>query len=297
MQRMNQCMWRMNHPSSGNGLYFPMRCFVARAALLAGSIAAAMPAAASAQEIVSVPTRAGVTVRVLLVAPTGSPSATLVMFPGGSGDNHFGEKDGRVWLGTNFLVRAARPLAARGLLVSIIDTPSDQPRGMNDAFRMGKAHLEDVRKVLDVLAERAPSPIYLAGTSRGTLSAAAVAAALGDPPVAGLLLTSSIVAGGRGRNRSATVFDLPLERITMPVLVVHHRQDACSVTPIGAALRLPAALKGSPRVDFVEVEGGDPPRSDPCAGLAAHGYVGREREVVGLIADWIAGKPLPTRVP
>lgn len=297
MRRMNQCMWWMNRPSSGNRLYCPMRPFVARAVLLAGSIAAAMPAAASAQEILSVPTRAGVTVRVLLVAPTGSPSATLVMFPGGAGNNHFGEKDGKVWLGTNFLVRTARALAARGLLVSIIDTPSDQPRGMDDAFRSGKAHLEDVKKVLDVLAKRAPSPIYLAGTSRGTLSAAAAAAALGDPPVAGLVLTSSIVVGGRGRNRSATVFDLPLERITMPVLVVHHRHDACTATPIGAASQLPAALKGSPRVDFVEVEGGDPPRSDPCAGLAAHGYVGRELLVVDVIADWIAGKPVPKRVP
>jgi len=45
---------------------------------------------------------------------------------------------------------------------------------MDDAFRMGKAHVEDVKKVLGVLAERATVPIYLVGTSRGTLSGAAL---------------------------------------------------------------------------------------------------------------------------
>ena len=269
----------------------------ARALSLAGLLVVALPSSAPGQEILTVPTRSGVTVRVLLLAPTGSPSATLLMFPGGLGNNHFGDKDGKVWLGKNFLLRAARPLAAHGLFVAVIDTPSDQPQGMDDAFRMGKAHVEDVTKVLDVLAERAPVPIYLVGTSRGTLSAAAIAAALKDPRVAGLVLTSSIVDGGRGRNRAATVYDAPLKRIAVPVLVVHHRNDACRITPIGAATGLPAALGGSAKVTFVEVEGGDPPQSEACEALAAHGFLGREPDVVSVIADWIAGKPVPKQVP
>jgi pimeloyl-ACP methyl ester carboxylesterase len=269
----------------------------ARALCLAGLAALAIPPWASAQEILTVPTRPGVTVRVLLVAPAGTPSSTLLMFPGGYGENHFGERDGKVWLGKNFLLRVARPFANRGFLAAVIDTPSDQPQGMDDAFRMGKAHVEDVTKVLDALAQRAPVPIYLVGTSRGTLSAAAVAAALKDPRVAGLVLTSSIVDGGRGRVRAATVYDTSLKRITMPVLVVHHKEDACRATPIAAATGLPAALGGSTKVDFVEVTGGDPPQSDPCESLAAHGYLGRERDVVGVIANWIAGKPVPKRVP
>jgi pimeloyl-ACP methyl ester carboxylesterase len=253
-------------------------------------------AAGAAQEIVAVDTGPGVTVRVLLLAPIESPSATLLMFPGGFGDNHFGAKNGKVWLGKNFLLRAARPLAARGLLIAVIDTPSNHPQGMDDEFRMGKAHVEDVKKVLGVLAERATVPVYLVGTSRGTLSGAALATSLNDPRVAGLILTSSVVESGRGRNRIATVYQLPLKRITMPVLVVHHRQDACWATPIRAASGLPAALSGSAKVNFVEVEGGDPPQSDPCEGFAPHGFFGRERDVVAVIADWVAGKPVPTEI-
>jgi pimeloyl-ACP methyl ester carboxylesterase len=264
-------------------------------------MAAAMPAAASApasaQEIVSVPTRPGVTVRVLLVAPAGEPSATLLMFPGGFGNNHFSERDGRIVLDGNFLVRTAPIFAARGLLVAVIDTPSDQPQGMDDAFRMGKAHVEDVTKVLQALEARAPAPIFLAGTSRGTLSAAALAASLKDPRVKGLVLTTSLGDGGRGRNRAVTVYDAPLKRITLPVLVVHHQQDGCWASPFGAATGIPAALSGSAKVDFVAVSGGDPPRSEACEALAAHGYLGRERDVVGVIADWIAGKPVPKQLP
>ena len=266
-------------------------------ALLAGMLGLAAPSAAGADEILSVATRAGVTVRVLLVAPAGEPSATILMFPGGLGQNHFSERDGRVVLSQNFLVRTARLFAARGFLVAVIDTPSDLAQGMDDAFRMGRSHAEDVAKVLQALEARAPAPIYLAGTSRGTLSAASVAASIKDPRVKGLVLTSSMGDSGRGRNRAATVFDIDLKRIRMPVLVVHHAEDRCIATPFGAATALPAALSGSAKVDFVEVKGGDPPRSEPCEAMAAHGYLGRERDVVAVIADWIDGKPVPKQVP
>ena len=266
-------------------------------ALTTSLLPAAASAPASAQDIVSVSTRSGVTVRVMLTAPASEPSAVLLMFPGGLGVNHFRESDGRVVPGGNFLVRTAKHFAARGILVAVIDTPSDQTQGMDDAFRMGKAHMEDVTKILEKLEAKTPAPIYLAGTSRGSLSVAALGPAIKDPSVKGLVLTTSLGDPGRGRNPSATVFDAPLKRITLPVLVVHHREDACWASSFSAATRIPAALSGSAKVDFVAVSGGDPPRSEPCEAFAAHGFVGRELLVVGVIADWIAGKPVPKELP
>jgi len=263
-------------------------------ALLATALAAAPSATEAAPEIIEVPTRDGVTVRVLLVAPAEPPSATVLLFPGGWGARHFGMKDDGVRLGINFLVRSAPLFAEHGLLAAAVDTPSDQPGGMSDDWRLGPQHVTDTRKVIEALQARAPGRVVLIGTSRGTLSAAAVAARLDDPRVTGVVLTSSMVEHGRGR--WSTVYETPLGRISAPVLIVHHREDDCRATPIGAALSLPRWLKKSAKVDFVEVSGGDPAISDPCEPLAAHGFLGRERQVIQVIADWIAGRPVPTLV-
>jgi pimeloyl-ACP methyl ester carboxylesterase len=264
------------------------------AALLATALVAAPTATTAAPEIIEVPTRDGVAVRVLAVTPVGPPSATVLLFPGGWGVRHFGTKDGSVRLGTNFLVRTAPLFAEQGLLAAAIDTPSDQPGGMSDDWRTGARHVTDTRKVIETLQARAPGRVVLIGTSRGTLSAAYVAAKLEDPRVTGVVLTSSMVEHGRGR--WATVYETPLGKISAPVLIVHHREDDCRATPIGAALSLPRWLKKASRVDFVAVSGGDPAISDPCEPLSAHGFFGRERQVIQVIADWIAGRPIPKEV-
>ncbi len=80
----------------------------------------------------------------------------------------------------------------QGFVVTIIDTPSDQPNGMSDQWRTGKENVEDTRKILDFLASKAAGPIVLVGTSRGTLSAAHLAASLSDQRLTGLALTSSM---------------------------------------------------------------------------------------------------------
>jgi hypothetical protein len=65
-------------------------------------------------------------------------------------------------------------------------------------------------------------------------------------------------------------------------------------------------IRASPRVDFVEVDGGssseDAHKSrkkasgsgpNPCSAGTHHGFIGIEDKVVGSIADWISGKPVP----
>ena len=55
-------------------------------------------------------------------------------------------------------------------------------------------------------------------------------------------------------------------------------------------------LSGSSKVNFIEVQGGDPPQSGPCKAMSYHGFLGREDQVVRVIADWIAGKPVPAQI-
>jgi hypothetical protein len=74
------------------------------------------------------------------------------------------------------------------------------------------------------------------------------------------------------------------------VLLVHHREDACSSCPYAEAERLAG------RFPLVSVRGGKPPESGPCDPFAAHGYFGKEAETVDAIAAWMLGKPFSREI-
>ncbi len=252
----------------------------------------------SAQEIVTLETRPGVTLKVLLRFPNNAPKAALVLFPGGQGEGHFSERNGQIRVGNNFLTRTSPLFVERRFAVAIIDAPSDQAGGMSDQFRTGKEHIQDIKKVIDLVDQKWPGPLYLVGTSRGTVSVAHLGAALQDPRISGIVLTSSIGASRPSRldRLPLSLFDIPMDNITLPVLFVHHRNDGCWASNYADALRLRKRITKSPKVDFIEVQGGAPARSEPCEAMSPHGYLGKEREVVTAITDWIASKPVPNQI-
>ena len=252
--------------------------------LLAVAMALVLPEAPAlaGQEIISVPTRPGVTVQVFLNTPATPAKAVVVMFPG---------KDGAIMrVQGNFLVRTSPKFAQQGLAVAIVDAPSDQPSGMSAGFRKSPEHTQDIRKIIDFLDAQRLKPIYLVANSLGTVSVAYLGMELQDSRIKGLVFTSTVVGSG-------VALGSTLSRITLPVLIVHHRDDGCKVSPFLKAVELKKTLSGSPRVDLVEVQGGGGGReSDPCTGMGYHGFLGREDEVVQLIANWIAGKQVPAQI-
>lgn len=247
------------------------------------------------RQIVTISTRPEVTVRVAVIAPTGPPSGVLVLFPGGDGAGAVGDGAG-LRLGTSFLVRSAPLFAARGLLVAIVDAPSDQSGGMSDHFRTSPEHAADVARVLEMLRARAAAPPFLIGTNRGTLSVAFLGYTLDESQVAGIALTASVTATSGLPPFNLSLGQLPLMRITRPVLLVHHRNDRCWLSAYEDVLQVRVRLTRSQKIDFVEVMGGDPPRAGACDALSAHGFLGREADVVTVITDWALGRPLPLRV-
>ena len=264
------------------------------AVALVATLVACRPAEA-APELLTLDTRPGVTMKVLLMNPDVSPKGILVLFPGGDGRGHFGERDGRIWLGGNFLVRSGSLFVEEGFGIAIVDVPSDRAAGMSDEFRTSREHAADVQKLVDLVGRKWSGPVFVVGTSRGTISATHVGLSLQDPRLAGVVLTASI-GQGRGRQFSRSVSELPLDALTLPVLFVHHREDGCWASRFDDAVRLWRRAGRSPRNGFVEVVGGDPARSGPCEPLSAHGFLGREKDVVKAIADWATGKPVPGRI-
>ena len=73
------------------------------------------------------------------------------------------------------------------------------------------------------IKRKSPLPIWVIGTSMGTISAAAAAIQDSENLVSGVVLTSSIVA----YKIPGAVPKQALEKIRVPTLVVHHENDAC----------------------------------------------------------------------
>ncbi|OHX17860.1 hypothetical protein BI343_09755 [Chromobacterium amazonense] len=238
-----------------------------------------------AERMIELPTRPGVSLRFLLLEPPGPPRANLILFTGGEGLLKLSAA-GELGAGRgNFLVRTRQGWSDMGFRVAVVDGPSDMPRGLLGDFRESPEHATDIAAVVDYLRRGAALPVWLAGTSRGTTSAAAVALLRPDK-ADGLLLTSSIDAG-RG-----SLAQLPLERLTIPVLMIQHRRDDCRAShaynlgPVIDRLRADA-----PR-ELMLLDGGAN-EGDPCQPWAWHGYNGIESRVLSLAGAWMLAHGRP----
>jgi hypothetical protein len=237
----------------------------------------------SAERVMEIPTRAGVTQRLLLVTPPDAKAA-VILFAGGHGGLQI-DPTGAMRRGRgNFLVRSRDLFASENLAVAVIDAPSDrQAPPYLGGFRQTSEHAADVKAVIAWLREETRLPVWLVGTSRGTQSVAAVALRLqrdGGPD--GIVLTSTILTDTRGR----PVPDMALQNLALPVLVVHHEEDACRHCLFRDMPRLMDKLTGASRKALVTLRGGID-QGDPCEARAYHGFNGIEQAVVSRIAAWI----------
>lgn len=247
---------------------------------------AADPAAVLPDQAVTIPVRGAVTESFYLSVPATPPTAILILFPGGGGAIEVREPVPPAEKAGNFLTRSRRLLAGHGFVVATLDAPSDSEDGMVEDFRVSATHAEDVRAVAAWLKARYPVPVWLVGTSRGTLSAANGALRLGAD-IDGLVLTSSVTRASKQGPHSLLMMDLGT--ITRPTLVVSHRADGCSRSPAIDGPRLADKI-GAGRKAYVEVTGGAEPQSPPCEGRSHHGFIGQEDEAAGVIAGFVAGE-------
>ena len=256
-------------------------------------LAVVLPGRILAQELVTLQTRPGVTLSFFIANAGGrAPQAVALLLIGGGGGINLRREDGQVrFQQGNFLPRARREFIRNGVLPVILDNPSDQQAGsgMSDNFRASAQHAADMRAVIAEVKKRYPGlPLFIVGTSRSTLSAAYLSAAL-EGEADGVVLTSSLFFGDtRGRAVALAGFDW--SKVKLPLLLVHHADDGCGATPYFEAARL------AKRYPLVTVNGGKPAESGPCEPYAQHGFYGREAETVDAIAAWMLRKPFTQEI-
>lgn len=261
--------------------------FVLRTVIM---LLATVTASHALSEIRTIPTRPGVTMDFLAMIPehTGQHDA-LILLPGGNGAGPFKMTEDGVVSGWNFLVRSSEIFVENGLSIFTVAPPSDHSTGMSSGFRESPEHAADISSLASYLERQGYERIFLVGNSRGTLSAAFLGTRLNDSHLKGVILTSALEYENFMRW-------LPLEQLRLPVLMIHHRDDACRVSSFEEARTTQASLSSTTAVTFTEVTGGAYPRSAPCDNLSAHGFFGMEEKVVRVIAAWVDGRSVPDKI-
>jgi len=228
--------------------------------------------------------RPGVTQSYLILTPE-NPVATVILFAGYGGYLDI-TKWGIQQPSRNFLVRSRELFAARNFITVVIDTPSDfsSTEGIL-GWRATKTHAQDLQKVISTLRQTTDTPLWLIGTSRGTISVANAAARLQENGPDGIVLTATVVDAG-GRN-PGYVGDVDLEKIRVPTLIVHHDEDDCVVCDFYTAKQLPSKINNASRIEFIAVSGGHPAQTRACGPLSEHGFFGIEETVIDRIVAWI----------
>jgi hypothetical protein len=171
-------------------------------------------------------------------------AGTVILLAGGNGVLDVVQTGGQAGdireLQGNFLIRSARRFINARYNVAMLDAAPALPGsdGLNNQ-RLTQAHADHLGAVIGVVRNQLPNrPIWLVGTSNGTLSVVNAAARLtGSNLPRGIVLTSSITAPGTAPDETGTVLaaNPGLANISVPTLVAWHAQDQCPLSAGGSA--------------------------------------------------------------
>ena len=251
--------------------------------------------------MVTLKTHGSTTMRYALAQPKSEKAAggrvALILLPGGGGHVDLDDKGCPRALVGNSLIRSIPLFNGLGFVTALVDAPSDHSDDDGLAgFRLAPDHAEDLGKAIADVRARIQGPVWVIGTSRGSISAVNAAMLLtGAAAPDGVVLTSALMVGSDSRVRPwlyQTVFEARLEDIKVPVLVVGHAADKCLRTPARLMDRITARTNGA-REQVVTVTGG--PDYDgavsieACVGNSPHGYADQQADVAAGIARFVRG--------
>ena len=242
----------------------------------------------AAEELHKLSARVGTSVQALLTYDATRPVALVaILLPGGTGDYEFQEKSGAVAMkNAERLPNKMRALLLERSVASLmVDAPSDRPR-IDDGFRSSSEHMVDLRAVVALAGARFPGiPVMVVGHSNGSMSAAWLAATAPELVKASVLVAPRLTwnafrneyIGQEGLSR----FDW--ERITQPLLLVHHRKDGCPFTPYSGSAALAEKVK---RFQLVTLDPPGPLTVGQCDYTGTHNLAGQEAAVAEAIVAW-----------
>jgi hypothetical protein len=262
----------------------PTRFFLVSLALAAACGALNIEPLAAGETIKTISTRPGVTLSFVLSKPAQKPRGVVILLAGSSGQLELSPSGIDAAAAQNFVVRTRQQYVAAGFVTAVPDSPSDRPNGL-EGFRSTAPHAEDMKQLIAWLRAKWSVPVWMVGTSRGTISVANAAARLGaSAGPDGIVLTSSVTVAV---NAKESLGDVAVENIRVPAGVLHNKKDACKASPFAGAQSL--SLPRAARYAFQAFDGGAMPSTDACGALSYHGFYGLDSEVVNAVVAFIGG--------
>ena len=228
----------------------------------------------------SLPTREDAQQPFWLIEPE-NPVSSVILFAGGGGKLKI-DRNGIGKTG-NFLVRTREQFADAGFTVAVVDKPTDR-RDMF-SFRTTQKHARDIHAIIKFLNKRTTKPVWLVGTSRGTISVANVASRIDDKALKGIVLTSSVLRPSKDGKDS--LHDVSVKSIKEAALFVHHKGDGCYVCLYDDVPDIMKMFNQTRKIELKSFTGGNEKQSNPCKAKTYHGFLGIEKKVVGAISNWI----------
>lgn len=246
--------------------------------LLAGAcLAAACAGSALAGELVSLPTRPGVTQGLYFDSASPHPPWVLMLFAGG--DGKIGLTGSGPERAGNFVIKTASYWTEAGQATAMFDVPSDQDGGVSDAFRLGPAAAQDVAAAVAAVRQRYPgAKVALLSTSRGTITVGNVLKR--NPALADAYILTSPVTLAHRQQVGLSGMSWPGNKAR--VLVVSNEHDACGVSPFGEA----KSMAGANGFDFIAVSSSTA-KGNQCGPKSPHGYLGIETRTLDAIRKWL----------
>jgi len=244
-------------------------------------------ALAQPPQVLELPTRPGVTQRVLVETPPGeSTAATFILLMGGSGQLGI-YPNGSLQRDSHLLARMRTLFTAGGHAVMLVDAPSDR-RDLGGDFRDSVEHATDLGAVIAHARKAFRKPVWLVGHSRGTHSAVTAATHLsGEAAPDGIVLLASMLEGSRfGASTAKPLQESGIETVRIPVLVLHHAQDGCQASPPAKLPELQAKLP--PARSRVTIYEGGTSQGALCEVRAFHSFNGMEKRVADDISAFAA---------
>jgi hypothetical protein len=232
-----------------------------RALLRGVAFIAFLTSAAGAVETQSVRDVAGM--KMLVLTPAATPAGSVLLIPGGDNRLSF-PSSGTIRPGGNFLVRSRDKFVAAGYVTAMLDNPRDVSAAV-------------------VALHAIAAPVFVIGTSTGTVVAADAAVGLKAAGAAGIILTSSVTRQTQAFSHGVDTG--PLERANLPVLFLHNTGDACRVSPLAPVQTMVSNLGA---IASLQTLTSSEATSDPCEAFAPHGYLGIEADAVNAITTWMA---------